>query len=67
MCGLGMKNLGGVFNLEWVDLVDNSDVVYEIVVFYDGCYNCFFLGGVFKKFYFEIVLVGLEFYLLKGW
>ena len=67
MRGLGMKNLGGVFNLEWADPADNSDAAHEAATLYDGYYNRFFLGGVFKKSYTENVLVGLEPYLPKGW
>ncbi|MDX1743775.1 MAG: family 1 glycosylhydrolase, partial [Ruegeria sp.] len=34
---------------------------------YDGIYNRFFLGGVFKKSYPDAVLDGLETYLPDGW
>lgn len=59
MRGLGMSNLGGVFNLEWATPVDESDAAREAAELYDGYYNRFFLGGVFKKAYPENVLVGL--------
>lgn len=59
MRGLGMSNLGGVFNLEWATPVDGSNAARAAAELYDGYYNRFFLGGVFKKAYPENVLIGL--------
>ncbi|MFY0597080.1 MAG: beta-glucosidase [Cognatishimia sp.] len=59
MRGLGMSNLGGVFNLEWATPADDSDAAREAAELYDGYYNRFFLGGVFKKAYPENVMRGL--------
>lgn len=67
MRGLGMTNLGGVFNCEWATPVDDSEEARIAAETYDGYYNRFFLGGVFKKAYPEIVLKGLEPHLPKGW
>ena len=67
MRGLGMTNLGGVFNLEWADPVDDSAEAAEAAALYDGYYNRFFLGGVFKKAYPDNVLQGLEQHLPSGW
>jgi beta-glucosidase len=67
MRGLGMTNLGGVFNCEWATPVDDSDAAHEAAATYDGYYNRFFLSGVFKKAYPEVVLRGLEPHLPKGW
>ncbi len=67
MRGLGMSNLGGVFNLEWADPADDSAEAAEAAALYDGYYNRFFMGGVFKKAYPDNVLNGLEPHLPHGW
>ena len=67
MRGLGMSNIGGVFNLEWAEPADNSPEAQKAAALYDGIYNRFFLGGVFKKAYPQNVLEGLEPYLPPGW
>lgn len=67
MRGLGMNNLGGVFNLEWADPVDTTAEAAEAAARYDGYYNHFFLSGVFKKSYPDIVLEGLGPHLPSGW
>jgi len=67
MRGLGMDNLGAVFNMEWAEPADGSDEARTAADLYDGYYNRFFLGGVFHKAYPEIVLDGLEPHLPKGW
>ncbi|GAA6209994.1 GH1 family beta-glucosidase [Cognatishimia sp. WU-CL00825] len=59
MRGLGMKNLGGVFNFEWATPVDGSEAARDAAALYDGYYNRFFLDGVFKGRYPENVLQGL--------
>lgn len=58
MRGLGMKNLGGVFNLEWAAPVDESEEAKAAAGLYDDYYNRFFLGGVFKGAYPETVVRG---------
>ncbi|WP_424833176.1 GH1 family beta-glucosidase [Ruegeria sp.] len=67
MRGLGMSNIGGVFNLEWAEPADNSPEAQKAAALYDSIYNRFFLGGVFKKAYPQNVLEGLEPYLPPGW
>lgn len=59
MRGLGMSNLGGVFNLEWATPANDSDAAREAAELYDGYYNRFFLGGVFRKAYPDSVMKGL--------
>ncbi len=67
MRGLGMKNLGGVFNFEWAQPVDDSPEALAAAERYDGYYNRFFLDGVFKGSYPTSVLEGLEPHLPDGW
>ncbi len=65
--GLGLSNLGAVFNLEWAEPADESPEARQAAALYDGIYNRFFLGGVFKKAYPDNVLQGLEPHLPQGW
>lgn len=67
MRGLGMSNLGGVFNMEWATPVDDSEDARVAAETYDGYYNRFFVGGVFKKAYPDSVLKGLEPHLPNNW
>jgi len=68
MRGLGMGNLGGVFNLEWADPATPEDAGAKAAAArYDAIYNRFFLGGVFKGAYPAEVLEGLERHLPDGW
>ena len=67
MRDMGQKNLGAVFNLEWADPVERSDAAIEAAALYDAYYNRFFMQGVFKKSYPDILLAGLEPYLPENW
>lgn len=67
MRGLGMSNLGAVFNLEWAEPADDSPEARQAADLYDGIYNRFFLGGVFNKAYPQNVLEGLQHHLPVGW
>ncbi|WP_305968286.1 MULTISPECIES: GH1 family beta-glucosidase [unclassified Mameliella] len=67
MRGLGMKNLGGVFNMEWADPADDSAAAHAAADRYDAIYNHWFLSGVFKGAYPTAALEGLEPHLPKGW
>jgi beta-glucosidase len=67
MRGLGMDNLGAVFNLEWATAADDSPEAAEKAALYDSIYNRWYLGGVFKGEYPVRVLDGLEQHLPKGW
>ncbi|WP_323769091.1 GH1 family beta-glucosidase [Antarctobacter sp.] len=67
MRGLGMGNLGGVFNFEWADPADDSAEARKAADRYDAIYNRWFLGGVFKGAYPTEALEGLEPHLPAGW
>ncbi|WP_282078620.1 GH1 family beta-glucosidase [Epibacterium ulvae] len=67
MRALGMKNLGAVFNFEWATPADDSAKAQTAAARYDAIYNRFFLQGVFKGSYPDLVLEGLEPHLPKGW
>lgn len=67
MRDLGMSNLGAVCNLEWAAPFDDSDTARQAAERYDAIYNRFFMGGLFKGAYPELVLEGLEPHLPKGW
>lgn len=56
MRGLGMDNLGVVMNFEYANPVDDSPEAQQAAKLYDGIYNRWFLGGVFKQTYPEDVL-----------
>ncbi|MEO0356977.1 MAG: GH1 family beta-glucosidase [Pseudomonadota bacterium] len=67
MRGLGMTNLGGVFNFEWATPSDDSPQAAKAAALYDGYYNRWFLDAVFKKTYPENVLAGLGPHMPTGW
>ncbi|MEM7319218.1 MAG: family 1 glycosylhydrolase, partial [Pseudomonadota bacterium] len=67
MRGLGMSNLGAVFNMEWADPADESPEARDAADLYDGYYNRFFLGGVFKKAYPDNVMAGLATHMPDNW
>ncbi len=67
MRGLGMKNLGGVFNFEWAQPVDDSEAARKSADLYDDYYNRFFLNGIFKGAYPENVMEGFAPHMPDGW
>ena len=67
MRSLGLKSLGGVFNLEWAMPHTDSDADTAAAEVAAGYYNRFFLGGVFKGEYPASVLEGLGPHLPAGW
>lgn len=67
MRGLGMQNLGAVFNFEWAIPADETEAARKAADLYDGYYNRFFIDGVFKGTYPEAVLEGLAPHLPAGW
>ncbi|MGC1498135.1 MAG: GH1 family beta-glucosidase [Sulfitobacter sp.] len=67
MRGLGMDNLGAVFNMEWATPVDDSAEAHKAAALYDGYYNRFFLDGVFKGHYPDNVMQGLGPHMPEGW
>ncbi|WP_425039067.1 GH1 family beta-glucosidase [Primorskyibacter sp. S187A] len=66
MRGLGMSNLGAVFNMEWAAPADDSPEAQAAAELYDGYYNRFFLDGVFKGAYPQIVLDGFGTHMPDG-
>ena len=67
MRGLGMGNLGGVFNMEYAAPADDSPEAAYAAKLYDGYYNRFFLSGVFHKTYPDEVLEGLGPHMPARW
>ncbi len=67
MRGMGMGNLGAIFNMEWADPVDDSPEARKAADTYDAYYNRFFLSGIFHKCYPDLVLEGLEPHMPKRW
>jgi beta-glucosidase len=67
MRGLGMKNLGAVCNFEWAAPTDDSAEAKAAAERYDAIYNRFFLGGLFKGAYPDLVMEGLGPHLPEGW
>lgn len=67
MRDMGMSNLGGVFNMEYANPVDNSPEALRAAELYDGIYNRFFLSGALKGEYPADVLDGIEPHLPDGW
>jgi len=67
MRGLGMKNLGGVFNMEWAMPADDTPEAQAAADLYDGYYNRFFMDGVFKGTYPAAVMEGLGPHMPDGW
>ncbi|MBW4710687.1 beta-glucosidase [Roseobacter sp. YSTF-M11] len=67
MRALGVKNLGAVCNFEYAHPADASPEAAQAAQLYDGYYNRFFLGGLFKGAYPEDVMQGLAPHMPKGW
>ncbi|MGJ8617721.1 MAG: GH1 family beta-glucosidase [Sulfitobacter sp.] len=67
MRGLGLDNLGAVFNMEWATPVDDTPQAADAAALYDGYYNRFFLEGVFKGRYPDNVMAGLGPHMPDGW
>ncbi|WP_299771423.1 GH1 family beta-glucosidase [uncultured Tateyamaria sp.] len=51
MRGMGIGNLGAVFNMEWATPADDSLEAAEAAALYDDYYNHFFVSGAFKGTY----------------
>ena len=64
---MGLSNLGAVVNMEWADPADDTPEAAEAAALYDGYYNRFFLGGMFKKEYPANVMKGFEPHMPEGW
>ncbi len=67
MRGLGMDNLGAVFNMEWATPVDDTPAEVDAAALYDGYYNRFFVEGVFKGRYPDSVMQGLGPHMPDNW
>jgi len=67
MRGLGMSNLGGVFNFEWSEPYDDSPEAQDAAALHDAYYNRFFLEGVFKGRYPEALVEGFGSNMPAGW
>lgn len=67
MRALGMSNLGAVCNFEYAHPSDDSPEAAKAAQLYDGIYNRFFLGGLFKGAYPDDVMEGLEPHMPAGW
>ena len=67
MRAMGLSNLGAVVNMEWADPADDTPEAAEAAALYDGYYNRFFLGGMFKKEYPANVMKGFEPHMPEGW
>lgn len=63
----GMTNLGAVCNFEYSLPADDSPEAAQVAARYDAIYNKFFLSGLFKGSYPDLVLEGLEPHLPAGW
>ncbi|MGY6697463.1 MAG: GH1 family beta-glucosidase [Roseinatronobacter sp.] len=67
MRGLGMKNLGAVCNFEYALPLTDSAEDRAAAQRYDGIYNRWFLGAMFKGEYPADVLDGLGPHMPEGW
>jgi beta-glucosidase len=67
MRGLGIGNLGAVCNFEYAAPADDSDGARAAAQLYDGIYNRWFLGGMFKGEYPADVLAGLAPHMPANW
>lgn len=65
--GLNVQNVGAVCNFEYAHPADDSPEAAKAAQLYDGYYNRFFLGGLFKGAYPTDVMEGLEPHMPKGW
>lgn len=67
MRGLGVGNLGAVFNMEWAAPADDTPEAFEAAALYDDYYNRFYVSGVFKGRYPERLVAALGDHFPKGW
>lgn len=67
MRGLGMGNLGAVCNFEYALPLTDSDADRSAAQLYDGIYNRWFIGAMFKSEYPADVLEGLGPHMPQGW
>lgn len=67
MRALGVQNLGAVCNFEYAHPAEDTPEAAAAAQLYDGYYNRFFLGGLFKGAYPDDVMEGLAPHMPKGW
>ena len=67
MRGLGVQNLGAVFNMEWAAPADESPEAAEAAALYDDIYTHFFVSGAFKGTYPERLVTALGNHFPEGW
>ena len=67
MRGMGVGNLGAVFNMEWAQAADDSAAAVEAAALYDDYYNHFFVSGAFKGQYPDRLVKALGPHLPDGW
>ena len=67
MRGLGMENLGVVFNFDYAQPASDSAEDLHAADLQDGIFNRWFADAVFKKSYPDVVLQGLLPYMPKDW
>ncbi len=67
MRGLGVQNLGAVFNMEWATPADDSPEAAEAAALYDDIYNHFFVSGAFKGTYPDRLVTALGDHFPEGW
>ncbi|MEO1556230.1 MAG: GH1 family beta-glucosidase [Pseudomonadota bacterium] len=67
MRGLGVQNLGAVFNMEWAAPADDSAAAAEAAALYDDIYNHFFVSGAFKGVYPDRLVTALGAHFPEGW
>ncbi|WP_281857234.1 GH1 family beta-glucosidase [Litoreibacter halocynthiae] len=64
---LNVQNVGAVCNFEYAHPATGSQADRDAAELYDGYYNRFFLGGLFKGAYPNTVMERLEPHMPKGW
>ncbi|WP_299368046.1 GH1 family beta-glucosidase [uncultured Tateyamaria sp.] len=67
MRGMGLSNLGAVFNMEWATPADDRAEAAEAAALYDDYYNHFYISGAFKGRYPDRVVDALGPHLPDGW
>ncbi|MEP1354591.1 MAG: GH1 family beta-glucosidase [Tateyamaria sp.] len=67
MRGLGVQNLGAVFNMEWAAPADDSPEAAEAAALYDDIYNHFFVSGAFKGTYPDRLVTALGDHFPERW
>ncbi|WP_420863387.1 GH1 family beta-glucosidase [Algirhabdus cladophorae] len=64
---MGLKNLGALCNMEWSEPASNSPEDIAAAARYDAIYNHFYISGLTKGQYPDLILQGLEQHLPDGW